>query len=155
MHIQPQPKFEIDGDPAPEFVGNGFRWKTTKKLTMHWVGPMHQLEVVIEPGFATDMASVPRPLWSFFPPQGLYNRAAVIHDYLCDEPDVDRVFADAMFLLICRRTGVPWTQWLPMYVAIRSYGVVKVSIKCAGRKMRICCGKLRSLLSFRSSRPDQ
>jgi len=33
-------------------------------------------------GFSTDLASVPRLLWWLIPPFGMYERAAIIHDYL-------------------------------------------------------------------------
>lgn len=33
-------------------------------------------------GFVTDLASVPRVVWSFYPPDGPWAKAAVIHDFL-------------------------------------------------------------------------
>lgn len=38
--------------------------------------------VSVPTGFVTDLASVPRILWSKYPPTGRYAYAAVIHDYL-------------------------------------------------------------------------
>jgi len=35
-------------------------------------------------GYRTDFASVPRFMWRVLPPYGEYGKAAVIHDYLCD-----------------------------------------------------------------------
>jgi hypothetical protein len=40
--------------------------------------------ILIPAGYVTDFASVPMLLWSFFPPIGKYNRAALVHDYLYD-----------------------------------------------------------------------
>lgn len=40
--------------------------------------------ILIPTGYVTDFASVPVLLWSFFPPIGKYNRAALVHDYLYD-----------------------------------------------------------------------
>jgi hypothetical protein len=38
--------------------------------------------VHVPAGFITDFASIPRVLWSFIPPTGFYGKAAVIHDFL-------------------------------------------------------------------------
>lgn len=62
-------------------------------------------------GYVTDFASVPPLLWSFFPPIGKYNRAAVVHDFLYDmqyrEKELGeyeaRKFADDEFLRIANR----------------------------------------------------
>lgn len=32
--------------------------------------------------FVTDLASIPRAVWSFYPPDGPWVKAAVIHDFL-------------------------------------------------------------------------
>jgi len=37
----------------------------------------------IEADFPTDLASVPRLFWALLPPSGVYERAAVVHDWLC------------------------------------------------------------------------
>lgn len=34
-------------------------------------------------GFVTDLASIPRALWSVFPPDGDYAKAAVVHGVGC------------------------------------------------------------------------
>ncbi|TLD84260.1 DUF1353 domain-containing protein [Helicobacter trogontum] len=39
--------------------------------------------LVVENGFITDFASVPRIFWSIFPPFGRYTKPAVLHDRLC------------------------------------------------------------------------
>ncbi len=40
-------------------------------------------EVITVPkGFVTDLASVPRIVWSFYPPDGPWVKAAIIHDFL-------------------------------------------------------------------------
>ncbi|MCJ2121802.1 DUF1353 domain-containing protein [Methylobacterium sp. J-077] len=50
--------------------------------------------VLVESGFVTDLASVPRPLWSIFPPTGRYAYAAIVHDYLYWEQDRSKSEAD-------------------------------------------------------------
>jgi hypothetical protein len=42
-------------------------------------------EIKVPAGYKTDFASIPRPLWWWISPHGKYERAAVIHDYICSE----------------------------------------------------------------------
>src|SRR5690349_7637447 len=39
--------------------------------------------ITIPSDFPTDLASVPRVSWSLLPPDGVYERAAVLHDFGC------------------------------------------------------------------------
>lgn len=41
--------------------------------------------ICIPAGYRTDFASIPRLFWSILPPHGRYGKAAVVHDWLCDE----------------------------------------------------------------------
>jgi hypothetical protein len=38
--------------------------------------------ITVPAGFVTDLASIPRPVWSFYPPDGPWVKGAVIHDFL-------------------------------------------------------------------------
>lgn len=40
--------------------------------------------ITVPAGFVTDLASVPRPVWSIYPPDGPWVKAAVVHDFLYD-----------------------------------------------------------------------
>ncbi|HEY5171135.1 MAG TPA: DUF1353 domain-containing protein, partial [Acidimicrobiia bacterium] len=67
--------------------GDPYGWLLTETLT--WSGTfratVRQLEVPASPEhpFSTDLASVPRSLTWLFPRYGKYTKAAVLHDYLC------------------------------------------------------------------------
>src|SRR4051812_2279337 len=40
-------------------------------------------ELIVAPaGFVTDLASIPRIVWSVYPPDGPWVKAAIIHDFL-------------------------------------------------------------------------
>ncbi len=114
------------GDP------NG--WLVTEKLTWSGMfrGVARQLEVPasVDHPFSTDLASVPRSLTWLFPRYGKYTKAAVLHDFLCqnfrDAPSIssaapsllpltDRSDADEVFLLLMTELGVPrlrrWLMW--------------------------------------------
>lgn len=40
-------------------------------------------KIIVPKGFKTDLASIPRLLWVAFPKNGKYQKAAILHDYLC------------------------------------------------------------------------
>jgi hypothetical protein len=98
------------------------------KETWRLVAPVRMRDglgaaLTIPAGFETDLASVPRILWPFFPPYGFHLRAAIVHDYLyARRTIVDRGRADAIFLAIMLRYGVrPWRA-RAMYLAVRLFG---------------------------------
>jgi len=48
------------------------------------VGKLGSGETITVPaGFVSDLVSIPRILWTIFPPDGSYSQAAVLHDWLC------------------------------------------------------------------------
>lgn len=86
--------------------------------------------VVIEKGYITDFASVPRVLWGLFPPHGFMTNAAVLHDYMYDYQIGENLWgewqarksADEYFLINCIKDGVPVWQATSMYYIIRLFG---------------------------------
>jgi hypothetical protein len=83
------------------------------------------LRVSVPRGFVTDFASVPRLFWPIFPPSGKWNRAAVVHDYLCTTKTCSRFMADAVFREAMRELGVPRWRRVLMYYAVRAYSIMK------------------------------
>ena len=57
-------------------------------------------------GFCTDFASVPTVLVWLIPRYGVYTKAAILHDYLCQERPVNRRDADGIFRRALRELGV-------------------------------------------------
>lgn len=79
-----------------------------------------------KPGLLTDGASIPRVFWPVVghPYEGLYVKAAIIHDYYCIPEnryrrwqDVHEVFHDAM-----KANGVGRVKALLMFFAVRRFG---------------------------------
>ena len=83
--------------------------------------------ITVPTNFITDLATIPKFLWSVYPPAGYYQHAAILHDYLytlhhmgedaCDRKEADRRFrvqmkADGVGIRTC------WTFWL----AVRLFG---------------------------------
>lgn len=78
------------------------------------------LRITVPAGFETDLASVPRFFWRWFPPAGDYAAAAVVHDWFYRHPSgISRFLADAIFRDLMAALGVPaWKRWL-MWAAVR------------------------------------
>lgn len=78
--------------------------------------------IQVPKGTVTDLATVPRILWSVVPPLGLYTKAAIIHDYLYQNAIKNKKYADDVFLEAMTVAGVPkCRRWL-MYQAVRIFG---------------------------------
>ena len=80
------------------------------------------LRITIPKGFKTDLASVPRVLWSWIPPHGKYLRAAVVHDYFYLTQSIPRKQADRIFKQLAKHWGVGWARANLMYAAVRVGG---------------------------------
>lgn len=92
------------------------------------VGTLGSGETIRAPkGFNTDLASVPRILWSIFPTDSDYAQAAVLHDWLCfnkglverlyDSKQVCKIFLESMLVL-----KTPKVTAYPMYLGVRLFG---------------------------------
>lgn len=119
---------------------DGHFWKVVAPFEYH-LGDADGPEFVDIPvGFQTDFASIPRLLWNILPPDGLYGKAAVVHDWLyktrlirldcdicaaakrvhsrlCDRYEADRVFLEGMEVL-----GVGWLTRHVIYRGVRLGG---------------------------------
>jgi hypothetical protein len=92
----------------------------TRPLVLRIKEPL-RLVILIPKGTPSDLASVPRCLWWLFPPDGVYQEAAVIHDWLYSKK-FSRWFADAIFRFVMQELGVPrWKLWL-MWFGVRCGG---------------------------------
>lgn len=97
--------------------------------------------VTIPKGFVTDLASIPRSLWSILPPHGASFSASVLHDYYytvhpmemwqLQHPDYfdkpysqaeERKVADQIFYDNLIAAGISKLQAKTMYAAVRLFG---------------------------------
>lgn len=109
----------ITEQPLLRFLPD-YKWRLEEPFVYH-VGNDDSDEVIVLPvGFVTDLASIPRPLWSLYPPAGPWAPAAIVHDWLYQHPqgrtraEVDGIFLEAMEVL-----GVPWLRRHLMHRAVR------------------------------------
>ena len=87
------------------------------------VGAEDSPDVIVVPaGFETDFASIPRALWVIEPPLGEAGKAAVLHDFLYETGERDRVAADRIFLEAMAVLEVPWWKRSLMFRAVRMFG---------------------------------
>ena len=73
-------------------------------------------------GFETDLASTPRIVWSFLPPNGVYKSAAIVHDWLYYSGTGTQKYADDMFLYLMRDSGVFWLKRFFLWAGLRLGG---------------------------------
>jgi len=78
--------------------------------------------IYVKKGFLTDFATVPRMLWTIFPPWDKYGKAAVIHDYLYDNRLYERKICDKIFDEAMGVLKVPWWKRKVMYYSVRAFG---------------------------------
>jgi hypothetical protein len=78
--------------------------------------------IFIPAGFVTDFASVPRLFWNILPPTGVYDRAAILHDFLYRGQVFPRARCDALLNEAMVSLGVSWwIRWL-IYGNVRMFG---------------------------------
>jgi len=84
--------------------------------------------ITVPAGYRTDFASIPRPMtrmvWSLLPPVGRSGKAAVIHDWLCDEHphSVDHHMAADIFNEAMTVLGEPAWRRAIMVWAVKWFG---------------------------------
>lgn len=96
-------------------------WEVRRNLTYSG-NPKYGGPVVVPAGTNTDFASVPKLLRWFVPKYGKYNKATVLHDWLCKEAAAgrfDRAQADGLFRRAMRELGVGYLRRRLMWVGVR------------------------------------
>jgi len=103
-------------------LDNGRDWKLIETFR-YYIGSLESDEVVSVPAeFITDFASIPRFLWSTFPPWGRYGKAAVIHDCCYRKGLFTRKRSDKIFFEAMKVLKVPYWKRRLMYIAVRLFG---------------------------------
>lgn len=78
--------------------------------------------IFVPKGTKTDFASVPRPFWVIFPPDGIYSQAAVLHDFLYTTQPRPKYEADFIFYQAMGVLGVDDATRGIMYKAVDVFG---------------------------------
>ena len=70
-----------------ERINGGNKWRVLEPFEYCAGAANSDVKVIVPIGFTTDFASIPRGLWNLFPPVGgKYDKAAVLHDWLYQNP---------------------------------------------------------------------
>jgi hypothetical protein len=79
---------------------------------------------VVPKNFTTDLASIPRPLWSFIAPQYTgFVAPAILHDFLYSCPhNITRSYADEVLYSALLTEGVSHYTAIKFYMAVRLFG---------------------------------
>lgn len=106
-----------------ELVASGWwqrKWRLTKPLMYHSV--LLDMTIIVQSGFMTDFASVPRIPFIWWVAGATAQRAAIIHDYLYRAKRYSRKVCDQVFLEAMKATGISLMQRYIMYWAVRAFG---------------------------------
>ena len=106
--------------PSPLVQANPKQDAWVLQQNLEWRVGTSRKRIVVPAGFVTDYASIPRPLWSVFPPHHSYSRAAVIHDYLYWTQACTRLQADNLFYVGMVESKVPLATRLAVYWGVRT-----------------------------------
>lgn len=97
-------------------------WKTAREFSYH-VGSEYSMDVITVPnGFVTDLASIPWPASMLIPKSGIYNAAAVLHDFLYATQTRPRKECDFIFWEAMKSLRVNFLKRNIMYNAVRAFG---------------------------------
>ena len=102
---------------------SGDKWVLKRAFHFYYIdGVGGQKDVIVPEGFVTDFASTPRLLYPIFPPIGIYNKAAMVHDYIYTSAIFPRKEADLFFLQAMQVLEVPKWKREMMFWAVRFFG---------------------------------
>lgn len=111
--------------PPPAIVPFGdWDYYYVKDSPLQWKpnpGQPHK-DVIVPIGFVTDLASIPRFLWTTVRPEGRYAYAAMVHDYLYWTQDRSREEADEIFRIAMGDSKVDGWKITAIYQLVRMAG---------------------------------
>ncbi|WP_404417854.1 DUF1353 domain-containing protein [Brevundimonas vesicularis] len=73
----------LDNRDGPAIRDGRSLWALQRPMS-YYSGPKRDEEIIVPAGFVTDLTSIPRLVWSFYPPDGPWVKAAIVHDFLYD-----------------------------------------------------------------------
>ena len=119
-----------------EPFGDDEIWIVTKPLIYNSF--LLDKQIVIRPGFETDLSSVPRIPFVFWFWGSRAHREGVLHDYLYrsnSNPNVSFSKANRVFLEAMKSRGKPWNVRYPMYYGVCVGGFPSYHKRIVGAKL--------------------
>ena len=135
-------RFTEDVRVVNRLSGRVHQWELCDHMTYRLVDTDTSEVVTVAPGFVTDFASVPQPLWWWAAPWGRHGRAAIVHDYLYQlgsvtdplagalrrpsKAEADRIFRQAMGVLdVVILSRSRWRRLGPLFQVRLALAAVK------------------------------
>ena len=117
----------LDAKICKKWEGGTFTRTCELMQSLHYESDTLGHAVVVPRGFVSDGASVPRALWSIYPPFGKYLEAAIVHDWYCvlghkGESPIDYKVAADVFKEAMEVCNASWWRRNKMYWAVRLGG---------------------------------
>lgn len=100
---------------------NGTKYELMEEFE-YYLEEDKEYKITIPKGFITDLASVPRILYTLIPPFGRYSKSCVLHDYLCClffQNKITRKRADYIFKESMQAVGVKKRYIYTLYFGVR------------------------------------
>lgn len=126
----------LDRRGAPSLRRGRSLWGVQRPLIYQTGENVGEL-ITVPAGFVTDLASVPRPVWSIYPPDGPWVKAAVVHDFLYEtggggwwngsagvtrQQPYNRKEADHILREAMADRGIGWWEQTVIWSAVRLGG---------------------------------
>ena len=80
---------------------------------------------IVPAGYETDFASVPRLPFAYWLTGDTAHEAAVVHDFVLDDPMQSEDTADHLFLEAMAECDVPWWRRKAMFLSVRLKSMVR------------------------------
>ena len=117
-----QPIEELLVSPLPD----GKRQIVRSQFEFYWDNPStgNREYIIVENGFDTDFASIPRIIWPILPPWGNYGKAAILHDRLYRYKEYTRKESDQIMKIAMEVLGVENWKINTIYWSLRAFGFI-------------------------------
>jgi len=94
---------------------NGKIWELTKEFS-YYLTDDKNIVITVPKGYRTDFASIPTIFWSFLTHKDIFNKASIIHDYLCDTNGDDRFNKEQVDKIYLEAQGIVKIPFLKAYI---------------------------------------
>lgn len=109
-------------NPSLQAVGDGKHWRVQTPFAYLFGSGASEVRIDIPAGFVTDLASVPRLFWNILPPFGVYENAAIVHDWCYANQRYSKSFSDAVLLEGMEVLNVPKWKREVIYQGVHLFG---------------------------------
>ncbi len=116
---KPRPSIRFDSEPCL-IPSKDYWFRTCRFMSVE----IDKNNIIIPDNFKTDLASIPKPLWSFYSPLKTETIApSILHDFMYNCPnDYSRYEADRIFYYALRDHDLDFIHAILYYAGVRMFG---------------------------------